>query len=52
VTAGSLRRVVVQEHVPGLAETVVLVRRGPRLAALAMRLDAARGHWQLVELQY
>jgi len=52
VTATSLRRVVTQEHTPGLAEAVVLVRRGPRLAAIALRLDAAPGHWQVVELQY
>jgi hypothetical protein len=52
VTASSLRRIVVQEHRPGLAEAVVLVRRGPRLAAVALRLDAAPGHWQVVELQH
>jgi hypothetical protein len=52
VTATSLRRVVTQEHTPGLAEAVVLVRRGGRVAAIAMRLDAAPGFWQVVELQY
>ncbi len=52
VTATSLRRVITQEHTPGLVEAVVLVRRGPRVAAIAVRLDAALGFWQVVELQY
>ena len=49
---GSLVRVVVQEHVPGLAEVLVLVRRGGRVVPVAMRLDGAKGRWELVELQY
>ena len=52
VTARSLVRVVAQEHTPGLAEVSVLVRRGGRVVAVAMRLDGAKGRWELVELQW
>jgi hypothetical protein len=52
VPTGSLVRVVAQEHLPGLAEVTVLVRRGGRVVPVAMRLDGAKGHWELVELQY
>ena len=37
---------------PGLAEVTVLIRRGGRVVPVAMRLDGAKGHWELVELQY
>ena len=49
---GSLVRVVAQEHMPGLAEVTVLVRRGGRVVPVAMRLDGAKGRWELIELQY
>jgi hypothetical protein len=52
VTTQSLIRVVVQELTPGLVDAVVLVRRGARVAAITMRLDAAPGYWEVVELQY
>jgi hypothetical protein len=52
VPVGSLVRVIVQEHVPGLAEVLLLVRRGGRVVPVAMRLDGAKGCWELVELQY
>ena len=52
VPVGSLVRVVAQEHVPGLVEVLVLVRRGGRVVPVAMRLDGAKGRWELVELQY
>jgi hypothetical protein len=52
VPVGSLVRVVAQEHTPGLAEVTVLVRRGGRVVPVAMRLDGAKGRWELVELQY
>jgi hypothetical protein len=52
VTARSLVRVIAQEHTPGLAEVTVLVRRGERVVPVAMRLDGAKGHWELVELQW
>jgi hypothetical protein len=52
VPVGGLVRVVAQEHVPGLAEVLVLVRRGGRVVPVAMRLDGAKGRWELVELQY
>jgi Family of unknown function (DUF6459) len=52
VPVGSLIRVVAQEHVPELAEVTVLVRRGGRVVPVAMRLDGAKGRWELVEVQY
>lgn len=52
ITACSLRRVVVQEHTPGLVEGVALLQRGGRLAPVAVRLDGALGRWQVVVLQY
>jgi Family of unknown function (DUF6459) len=52
VPVGSLVRVIAQEHVSGLAEVLVLVWRGGRVVPVAMRLDGAKGHWELVELQY
>jgi hypothetical protein len=52
LTCRSLRRVVVQEHTPGVVEGVALVECGGRLHAVAMRLEAAGGRWQLTELQY
>ena len=52
VTARSLVRVIAQEHTPGLAEVTVLINRGGRVVPVAMRLDGAKGHWELLELQY
>ena len=52
VTVRSLVRVIAQEHTPGLGEVTVLVRRGGRVVAVAMRLDGAKGRWELVELQW
>jgi hypothetical protein len=52
VTAHSLVDVVTQEQTPGLIDALVLLRRGQRIAAVTMRLDAAPGHWQVTELQY
>jgi hypothetical protein len=52
VSTHSLVDVITQEQLPGLVDAVVLIRRGPRVAAVTMRLDAAPGHWQVTELQY
>ena len=52
ITCRSLRRVLVQEHVPGLVEAVAVLERGRRVEAVAMRLDGATGRWELIELQY
>jgi hypothetical protein len=52
VTAHSLIDVITQEQTSGLVDAVVLLYRGPRVAAVTMRLDAAPGHWQVTELQY
>jgi hypothetical protein len=52
ITCRSLRRVLVQEHVPGLVDAVAVLERGRRVEAVAMRLDGATGRWELIELQY
>ena len=52
ITCHSLRRVLVQEHRPGLVDGVALLERGARIEPVAMRLDGALGRWQLTELQY
>jgi hypothetical protein len=50
VTSRSLLRVVWQELSPGLVDGVAVVRRGRRVAAIAMRLDAGFGRWTVTEL--
>jgi hypothetical protein len=52
ITCHSLRRVLVQELAPGLVDAVAVLQRGARVEAVAMRLDAATGCWELIELQY
>jgi len=52
VTSRSLRRVLAQERSPGIVDGVAVVDRGGRVEPVAMRLDAAAGHWEVVELQY
>ena len=52
MTSRSLVDVHLQEHTPGLVQAVLLVRRGGRVATIALELDVAPGHWELVELQY
>jgi hypothetical protein len=47
-----LLRVRLQEVTPGLIEAVAVVSRGSRVEAIAMRLDGADGHWEIIELQY
>jgi Family of unknown function (DUF6459) len=50
--SGDLLRVHFQELVPGLANTVAVVQRGPRVQPVAMRLDACSGRWLVTELRY
>jgi hypothetical protein len=52
ITSHSLHRVLVQELTPGIVDGVAVVQRGRLIEPVAVRLDAAPGHWQLVELQY
>ena len=52
ITCHSLRRILIQEHTPGVVDGVALIQRGVRIEPVAMRLDAATGHWQVTELQY
>lgn len=51
-SSGDLLRVHFQELVPGLANTVAVVQRGPRVQPVAMRLDAYTGRWLVTELRY
>jgi hypothetical protein len=52
ITCRSLRRVLIQEHIPGLVEAVAVLERGCRVEAVAMRLDGAKGRWELIVLHY
>jgi hypothetical protein len=52
VTGRSLVRVHCQEHDPGLADGVAVVRRGGRVSAVAMRLDARDGRWTVTDLDF
>jgi hypothetical protein len=45
-------RVGVQELQPGLVDAVVVVRRGQRVAFIALRLEAVSGRWEVIELLY
>jgi hypothetical protein len=47
-----LIRVHYQELMPGVADTVAVVERGPRVQPVAMRLDARGGRWLVTELRY
>jgi len=48
----ALLRVVCQEDLPGLADTVAVVVRGDRVQPVAMRLDASGGRWAVTELRF
>jgi hypothetical protein len=52
VTGRSLVRVLCQEHSPGLADGVAVVRRDQRVSAVAMRLDAMSGRWVVTDLDF
>ncbi len=52
VAPTALLRVLTQEPVPGIANTVSVVRRGLRVQPVAMRLDARSGRWIVTELRY
>lgn len=49
--AGSLRRLIVCEPVPGIAEVTAIVVQGLRTVALALRMEGVDGRWQLTALQ-
>ncbi len=52
VPVGSLVRVIAQDHVRGWPRSRCWSARGGRVVPVAMRLDGAKGRWELVELQY
>jgi hypothetical protein len=52
VTGSALLRVMCQEHSPGLADGVAVVRRGQRINAIAMRIDARDGRWMVTDLDF
>lgn len=41
-----------RDPIPGVANTVAVVERGPRVQPVAMRLDARSGRWLVTELWY
>jgi hypothetical protein len=47
----ALRRVLVSEPVPGVAEVTAVVQRGVRAEALALRMEAVDGRWIVTALQ-
>ena len=47
---GAVRSLHVQERPDGVAEVCATVRRGPRMAAVALRLEGIRGRWTCTEL--
>ena len=47
----ALRRVLVSEPVPGVAEVTAVVQRGERAEALALRLEGRDGRWVVTALQ-
>jgi hypothetical protein len=48
----SLMSVRCQEDMPGLADTVAVVRKGDLVRPVALRLDASRGRWVVTELRW
>lgn len=49
--AATLRRVLVAEPTPGIAEVTAIIQRGPRTGALALRLEGMDGRWLVTALQ-
>ena len=47
---GALRSLHVQERPDGVAEVCATVRKGPRMAAVALRLEGLHGRWTCTEL--
>ena len=47
---GAVRSLHVQERPEGVAEVCATVRRGPRMAAVALRLEGIAGRWTCTEL--
>lgn len=47
---GAVRSLHVQEHADGVAEVCATVRRGQRMAAVALRLEGLSGRWTCTEL--
>jgi hypothetical protein len=50
-TAAQPLVVLVQEPVPGLVNATVIVRFASRVEPVGLRLDGARGWWELIELE-
>jgi hypothetical protein len=47
----AVRRVLVSEPAPGIAEVSAVVQRGPRCGALALRMEGLDGRWVVTALQ-
>jgi hypothetical protein len=48
----SVMSVHCQEHTPGLADTMAVVRKGDLVRPIALRLDAGGGRWVVTELRW
>jgi hypothetical protein len=49
--AATVRKVLVSEPVPGVAEVTAVVQRGIRAGAMALRLEGLDGRWLVTALQ-
>ncbi|HEV2891697.1 MAG TPA: Rv3235 family protein [Frankiaceae bacterium] len=47
----NVRKVLVTEPTPGVAEVTAVIQRGPRCGALALRLEGLDGRWLVTALQ-
>jgi hypothetical protein len=52
VSGASVLRLHVQELEAGLVDAVAVLRRGERIAFIALRFEAVPGRWELIELLY
>jgi hypothetical protein len=49
--AATVRRVLVAEPTPGVAEVTAIVDRGPRAGVMALRMEGLDGRWLVTALQ-
>jgi hypothetical protein len=44
--------VTMQEHIPGLVDATAVLAFAGRVEPVSLRLDSARGRWEVIELEY
>jgi Family of unknown function (DUF6459) len=52
IIAGQLRSLHITAPLEGVAEVCAVVQRGPRAAAVAVRLEAVEGRWKCTAVQF